>query len=193
MRRRYLGLVSTKSRAVFFDRDGTLIEHVHYLSRLEQIRLMPGVARALKDIEFMGYKRIVVTNQAAIAKGHLNVEGLRAIQAELTKQLAADGAHIDDWYFCPLAGSADRERVEHADRKPGPGMLLKAAAEHNIDLAGSFMVGDMISDALAGKNAGCAASILVGEQSLDLARHPAVDHYLPTIADLPTLLRQLHK
>ena len=182
-------MMPTKTRAVFFDRDGTLIEHVHYLCRPEQVRLIPGVAQALIEIAALGYRRILVTNQSAIAKGLLTVEGLRAIQAELAKQLAAQGASLDDWYFCPFTGSLDREQIEYANRKPGPGMLRKAADDHKIDLLGSFMVGDMISDVLAGKNAGCAASILVG--SSGLANHPAVDHYLPTVADLPALLRQL--
>lgn len=180
-----------KSRAVFFDRDGTLIEHVHYLNQPEQVRLIPGAGPALRDIADLGYKRIVVTNQAAVAKGLLTIKELQAIQTEFARQLAADGTYLDGWYFCPVAGSSDRESIEHPDRKPGPGMLWKAAADHDIDISRSFMVGDMISDVLAGKNAGCAASILVGERSLDLARHPAVDYYLPAISDLPSLLELL--
>ncbi len=147
--------------AVFLDRDGTLIEHVHYLSDPALVRLLPGAAEALRRLRQAGFARVLVTNQSAIARGMLTVERLAEIHAELERQLAASGATLDGIYFCPAAPAGDdRTTVECPDRKPGPGMLLRAAAEMGLDLAASWMVGDLISDVLAGLNAGCQ-SILV--------------------------------
>jgi D-glycero-D-manno-heptose 1,7-bisphosphate phosphatase len=104
---------------------------------------------------------VLVTNQSAIGRGMLTVERLEEIHAELHRQLADHGATLDAVYYCPVAPDGeDRTVVECPDRKPGPGMLLRAAAEQELDLAASWMVGDLISDVLAGLNAGCR-SILV--------------------------------
>ena len=99
--------------------------------------------------------------------------------------LANEGAAIDGWYFCAEPRlSNDDENIDHPDRKPGPGMLLKAAADFDISLAQSWMVGDRLSDALAGRNAGCKATILVETEKSQavLQNHPAVDHICSDIA-----------
>jgi D-glycero-D-manno-heptose 1,7-bisphosphate phosphatase len=150
-------------RAVFFDRDGTLIKHVHYLSKPEQVELEPGAAQALFSLRNAGYVCVVVTNQAAIAKGLLTEAGLVEIHQEMSRQLADAGAKVDAYYHCPLAGiSGDPTIVEFHDRKPGPGMLLRAAKEMNLDLSQSWMVGDAIGDVLAGNHAGCRGMIWIG-------------------------------
>ena len=147
--------------AVFLDRDGTLIEHVHYLSDPALVRLLPGAAEALKRLRRAGFARVLVTNQSAIGRGMLTEERLDQIHTEMNRQLAACGATIDAIYYCPDAPAGDdRTVVENPDRKPGPGMLLRAAADLKLDLGASWMVGDLISDVLAGLNAGCR-SILV--------------------------------
>jgi D-glycero-D-manno-heptose 1,7-bisphosphate phosphatase len=147
---------------VFLDRDGTIIEDVHYLNRPEQIRLLPGSASALCRLREAGYACVMVTNQSAIGRGLLTEEGLWDIHDELNRQLAANGAALDASYHCSiLPSSKDKTVIEHPDRKPGPGMLLRAARELTLDLPRSWMVGDMTSDALAGQNAGCRGSILV--------------------------------
>ena len=147
--------------AVFLDRDGTLIEHVPYLSDPALVRLLPGAAEAIKKLRRAGFAVILVTNQSAIDRGMLTEDRLDQIHTEMRRQLAACGATIDGIYYCPVApGGDDRSVVEHPDRKPGPGMLLRAAADLKLDLAASWMVGDLISDVFAGLNAGCR-SILV--------------------------------
>ena len=181
------------NRAVFLDRDGTIIESVHYLNRVDQVKLLPGAGYALRALAEMGYLRIVVTNQAAIGKGLLTEDGLVEIQAELDRQLAAEGASLDAWCFCPVVGQGGgREVIEHPDRKPGPGMILKAARDHDIDLGASWMVGDTVSDTLTGRNAGCMRSVFVrsGLSPGDEARHPSVDYVLANIDGLPDLIRQ---
>lgn len=171
------GGVRTSGRrpAVFLDRDGTVIEHVHYLTDPALVRLLPGAAAALRRLRRAGFARVLATNQSAIGRGMLTDERLAEIHGVLERQLAAEGATFDSIYYCPDAPKIDgdgqgsggqgngngRAPAGLSDRKPGPGMLLKAAAELDLDLAGSWMVGDLMSDVLAGLNAGCR-SILIG-------------------------------
>lgn len=115
----------TQRPAVFLDRDGTLIEHVHYLCDPALVRLLPGVAEALKWLRRAGFALVLVTNQSAIGRGMLTEDRLEEIHTEMRRQLAACGATVDGIYHCPVApGTDDRSVVEHPDRKPGPGMLL---------------------------------------------------------------------
>ena len=151
----------TPRPAVFLDRDGTLIEHVHYLCDPALVRLLPGAPEALKKLRRAGFVVVLVTNQSAIGRGMLTENRLEQIHTEMRRQLAACGATIDAIYYCPVAPSSDdRSLVEHPDRKPGPGMLLRAAADLHLDLATSWMVGDLISDVWAGLNAGCRSILL---------------------------------
>lgn len=148
--------------AVFLDRDGTVIEHVHYLSDPAGVRPIPGSGEALRLLKADGYALVVVTNQSAIARGFLTVEQLDAVTTEMDRQFALEGVAFDGLYYCPEAPTGDDPTaITHPDRKPGPGMLLRAASDLGLDLSSSWMVGDMISDVLAGINAGCRRSILV--------------------------------
>jgi mannose-1-phosphate guanylyltransferase len=148
--------------AVFFDRDGTLIEHVHYLSRPEAVRLLPGAAPAIRKLQRLGYACVIVTNQSAIGRGTLSEEQYDRVHDRLRSLFAAENVVFHGAYHCPVvAESSDRTRVEHRDRKPGPGMLLRASQDLQIDVARSWMVGDMVSDVLAGINAGCRGSMLM--------------------------------
>jgi D-glycero-D-manno-heptose 1,7-bisphosphate phosphatase len=162
----------TPEPAVFLDRDGTLIEHVHYLSDPVLVRLLPGTAEALKQLRDAGFVLVLVTNQSAIGRGILTEKRLDEIHTELNRQLAICGAAIDAIYYCPdIPCGDDRIVVQNPDRKPGPGMLLCAAAELGLDLGTSWMVGDLISDALAGINAGCRSILLqTGQTSRAEAR-----------------------
>ena len=152
--------------AIFLDRDGTLIEHVHYLCDPALVQLLPGAAEALRRFRRAGFARVLVTNQSAIGRGMLTEERLDQIHTEMNRQLAACGATIDAVYHCPdVPGGDDRTVVENPDRKPGPGMLLRAAADLKLDLGASWMVGDLISDVLAGQNAGCRSILLESGQT----------------------------
>lgn len=148
--------------AVFLDRDGTLIEERCYLTRPEQVRLLPGAAKAVRRLRGAGLACVVVTNQSAIGRGLMTEDDLGRVHVELLRQLGATGTWLDGLYHCPLAPrGSDKTLIEHPDRKPGPGMLLRAAAELRLDLARSWIVGDSLSDLLAGRNAGCRGAILV--------------------------------
>jgi D-glycero-D-manno-heptose 1,7-bisphosphate phosphatase len=152
-------------RAVFLDRDGTVIEQVHHIRDPRDVRLIDGAAEALRRLRDAGFACVLVSNQSAVGRGIATLDDVAAVQAETERQLRAAGAAVDGWYFCPVAPSeraeGDRTVVEHPDRKPGPGLLLRAARELSIDLAASWMIGDMASDVLAGKNAGVRGTVLV--------------------------------
>jgi D-glycero-D-manno-heptose 1,7-bisphosphate phosphatase len=144
-------------RAVFVDRDNTLIEDPGYLADPDALRLLPGAELAVKTFMQAGYKVIVVTNQSGVARGILTEETLGLIHERLKLALESKGAHLDAIYYCPFhpEGSVEGYAIDSDLRKPQPGMLLKAAEELDIDLAESWMIGDSGRDIGAGQRAGC--------------------------------------
>lgn len=151
-----------KHAAVFLDRDGTINEEVNYLSRMEQLRLYPQTAEAIRLINAAGMKAVVATNQSGIARGYFTEEFVRSVHDRINELLRDGGARIDGFYVCPhhpVYGNGIY-KLDCECRKPKPGLLLQAAAELDIDLARSYMVGDMLKDIEAGKNAG-ARGVLV--------------------------------
>lgn len=144
-------------KAVFLDRDNTLIEDPGYISDPKVVTLLPGVELALKSLTQCGYKLVVVTNQSGIARGLLTEETLEKIHAELRRQLSDRGAHLDAIYYCPFhpEGTIEEYAKESDLRKPQPGMLELGAKELDIDLSQSWMVGDSARDIEAGQRAGC--------------------------------------
>lgn len=151
-----LDLPSPLKPAVFLDRDGTVTEFDGYLTSPSQLRLLPDAAASLANLKQAGFLCILVTNQSAVGRGMITVDELDAIHAELNRLLATAGAQLDAIYSCHECPSLDDETiVEHPDRKPGPGMLLRAASDLSVDLSQSWMIGDRLSDVLAGVNAGC--------------------------------------
>jgi len=149
--------------AIFLDRDGVVIDDVHYLASPSQIQLIPGSAKAIADLNRAGWPVIVVTNQSGVARGLFTMDGVRAVHRRLSEQLAGHGARIDAYYFCPHYHTEDvltEFRQDCSCRKPRPGMLYQAAREHCIDLSTSWMIGDRESDLQAGAAAG-ARTILV--------------------------------
>ncbi len=144
-------------KAVFLDRDNTLIEDPGYMNSPTQIKLISGAVEALAELKKMGYKLVIVTNQSAIARGLVTVEVLDQIHQKLIQIFAQKGAYIDKIYYCPYHpdGVIPEYSKESELRKPNPGMILTAAEEMGIDLSRSWMVGDSYRDVIAGKAAGC--------------------------------------
>lgn len=145
-------------KAVFLDRDGVLVRDLGVVTHVEQFVLFNHVGDALWLLKRAGYLLVLVTNQAVVARGLLSEEGLLRLHGELQGLLSAHGApHLDAIYSCPHHPNATLEafKVACECRKPRPGMLFKAAAEHHIDLSKSHMIGDRQSDIAAGKQAGC--------------------------------------
>ena len=143
-------MINSKSRAVFVDRDGTLIHDADYCSDPSQVKAFEGAAAALRQLKDAGFKIIVITNQSGIGRGFFSEEQYRAVEAEVSRQLG-DGL-IDATYFCPDA--PDRPTT---CRKPAPGMVLEAAKDHHVDLSRSFLIGDKEIDAECAHNAGVRA------------------------------------
>lgn len=145
------------NKAVFLDRDDTVIEDPGYLSDPTGLKLLPGVEQAIKSLSNEGYKVILVTNQSGIARGILTEQTLELIHGELRRQLAQKGAHLDGIYYCPYhpEGIVEGYIRESDWRKPQPGMLLKAAEDYELDLQQSWVVGDSGRDVEAGQRAGC--------------------------------------
>jgi len=144
--------------AVFLDRDGVLIEDRGLLTRVEDISVLDGVPQALASLKQAGFRLIVVSNQSVVARGLLTEAELETIHAEMVRLLQQAGApKLDAIYVCPHHPEATLPayRVECECRKPRPGALHRAAREHNLDLADSFMVGDRITDMITGARAGC--------------------------------------
>ena len=145
-----------RQAAVFLDRDGTINEEVGYLDRLEKLKLIPGAAKAIRLINASGMKAVVVTNQSGVARGIFDEVVVGAVHARLRELLLMEGGFLDGIYFCPHHPTEGREQylLSCDCRKPAPGMLLQAAAELNLDPAGSYMVGDTLKDIEAGARVG---------------------------------------
>jgi D-glycero-D-manno-heptose 1,7-bisphosphate phosphatase len=149
-------------RGVFLDRDGTLIEEVGYLDRIDRVRFFPYSVDAVRLLNRGGFVVIVATNQAGIARGLFDEAFVEATHRSLAAALAAGGARVDGFYFCPHHPDAAIESYRQACdcRKPQPGLLRRAAADHRLDLGRSFVVGDRPHDITAGTTVG-AQGVLV--------------------------------
>ncbi len=149
-------------RAVFLDKDGTLIEDVPYNVDPERIRLLPRVVEGLSGLHQAGYLLIVVSNQSGVARGYFGPEALRAVDARVRELLARERVPLTGFYFCPHhpQGVVEPYAVECACRKPKPGLILRAAEEHGVDLARSWLVGDILHDVEAGRRAGCRTVLI---------------------------------
>ena len=156
------GVSEERRRAVFLDRDGTIIADADYLNRADQIRLLPGAAAALKRLREAGFLLVVVTNQSAIARGWLTEEELADIHAALDRLLAASGAAVDAYYHCPHLPDAPVKRYAVACRcrKPQPGLIERAALELGLDPRRCYAVGDSERDVEAGRRCGCRTVLL---------------------------------
>lgn len=143
--------------AVFLDRDGVLIPDSGYPHLEEHLILLPGAADAVRRLNGQGYLVVIVTNQSGVARGLFTEDQMHAFNALLVRRLAAKGARITQVYACPFHDEAQDPKwfhPDHPDRKPNPGMILRAIADHGIDPARSFLIGDRPSDLEAARRAG---------------------------------------
>ena len=167
---------------VFFDRDG--IANVgpspgeYYVLSPERLFIIPEFLEALQIVTDRGFEAVIVTNQYGIAKGLLSPATLDAIHARLHAAVTGAGLRLLDIYTCPHGDN-------HPDRKPNPGMLLRAARDHGLDFARSWMIGDHVRDIQAGRAAGCAVTVFVHEQEACAL----ADYHVRGMAALPEFLR----
>ncbi len=149
-------------KAVFLDRDGTLIEEVNFLSRVDEMKLFSYTKDSLQDLKSAGFCLFVITNQSGIARGYFDKSAVHAIHEKLQEEV---GGIFDGFFHCPHLPDAGCRC-----RKPSPGMIIDAATQFDIDLAASWMIGDKTLDIETGRSAG-TKSVLVqtgyGERAIN--------------------------
>lgn len=180
---------TTLKPAIFLDRDGVIVENrADYVKSISEIQILPGALAALARAAQLEARLVVVSNQSAIGRGLLTEAGLQAITAHLQAAITAAGGRIDGWYFCPHRPDAGC----HC-RKPKPGMLLDAAADLGLDLPASVIIGDAMSDLLAGQAAGAQAILVrTGRGQSQVPELGAAGlAAVPVVADLAAALEQL--
>jgi D-glycero-D-manno-heptose 1,7-bisphosphate phosphatase len=175
--------------AVFLDRDGTINTDVGYLNHPDQLELIPRSGLAIKLLNEAGFKTVVITNQAGIAKGLLQEEILPEIHNRLSHLLDKEDARIDAFYYCPHHPEAavEQYRIDCQCRKPFPGMILHAAEDLGIDVTRSFVIGDKSCDIELAHNVGAKAiMVMTGYGETELVRHTEAKLPLPhhTASDL---------
>jgi len=162
-------------RAIFLDRDDTIIRDVGYLDDPDAIEFLPGALDGMRQLAAAGFRLILITNQSGIARGYFDIQRLEQIHARLTGLLTAQQLKLDAIYYCPhhVDGNTAPYNVACDCRKPAPGMLLRAAADHGIDLPASVMIGDKPADVGSGQAAGCR-TIRIGVDAADLREAAAM-------------------
>lgn len=151
-----------RRRAVFLDKDGTLVRDVPYNVDPGRIELLPGAAEALATLVRAGFALVVVSNQSGVARGYFEEAALAGVERRLRELLDPTSAPLLGCYFCPHhpEGTAPSYAIACVCRKPRPGLLLRAAADHGIDLDQSWLVGDILHDIEAGRRAGCRTVLI---------------------------------
>ncbi len=161
--------MAVRGKALFLDRDGVINQEVGYLHAVEGVRWVEGIFDLCRGAAELGYKVVVVTNQSGIARGFYTEAQFETLMAWMRAEFVKQGAALDAVYFCPFHpehGVGEYKR-EHVDRKPGTGMLRRAAKELRLELGASVMVGDRCSDIAAANAAGLReAFLLMGTETV---------------------------
>jgi D,D-heptose 1,7-bisphosphate phosphatase len=148
--------------AVFFDKDGTLIENVPYNVNPDLMKFTRGAELCLRVCDAAGYLLLIVSNQPGVARGRYAEDDLVPVRERLQEMFAEAGAHLLDFYYCPHhpEGTEPVYAINCLCRKPEPGLIRRAAVDHDIDLGSSWLVGDILDDIEAGRKAGCRTILL---------------------------------
>lgn len=181
------------TKAVFIDRDGTLVEEVGYLKMLEDLRFTPRATSALRIFSGLGFLNIVITNQSAVARGILSPKELNKIHNKMRDLAAQEDAHIDHVYYCPHypEGRMEPYNVECDCRKPKPGMIFQAREKYGLDLQQCIIVGDKGSDLELAQNSGVRpVLVLTGYGSATKNEWPHPVESYPTLYDFALSLKE---
>jgi histidinol-phosphate phosphatase family protein len=163
------------NRAVFLDKDGTLIEDVPYNVDPTLIRLAPGAGDGLRQLHMAGYRLIVISNQSGVARGHFPEAALGDVERRLRELLADAGVPLAGFYYCPHhpAGVVPEYAFDCGCRKPAPGLIQRACRDHGLDVAASWFVGDILDDMEAGRRAGCRTVLIDNGNETEWVLTPA--------------------
>lgn len=156
-----------KSKAVFLDKDGTLTKNIPFNADPALIRLSDGAIDALRLLQHLGFQLIVVTNQSGVARGYFPERMLQNVEKRLCEMLESEGIVLKGFYYCPHLpqGKVSEYAIPCFCRKPQPGMIYRAAREHNLDLSASWMIGDILHDVAAGNRAGCRTVLIKNHET----------------------------
>lgn len=162
--------------AVFLDRDGTISEEVGYINHLDRLRIYPWTAVAIRRLNQAGLPVIAITNQSGVGRGYFTEELVRKAHRKIARQLAAQQARVDAFYYCPHHPNAPVEayRIDCRCRKPAPGMVEEAAKRFHIDLKCSYVIGDSYRDMQLGFNIGARTALVMtgyGRGEYEYHRH----------------------
>ncbi|MCA1992210.1 MAG: HAD family hydrolase [Coleofasciculus sp. S288] len=171
------------NRAVFLDKDGTLIEDVPYNVNPDLMRLTVGAVEGLRSLHAAGYKLIIISNQSGVARGYFPEEALLAVEERSHQLLAEMGVPLVGFYYCPHHpdGTILKYKINCSCRKPEPGLIFRAAQKHNINLAQSWFIGDILNDVEAGRRAGCKTVLINNGNETEWVLSPLrLPHYIAT-------------
>lgn len=181
-----------KHKAIFLDKDGTLVKDVPYNVDPRLIQFTPNTIPALNLFQKLGYKLFIVTNQSGLARGIFTLTDLEKLKKHLTLTLSSQGINLSGFYFCPHLpfGKVPQYTGLCPCRKPQPGLIFSAASEYNLDLRNSWMIGDILNDIEAGTRAGCWTALVNNGNETQWQITP---HRIPTIIcpDLLSAARQI--
>jgi D-glycero-D-manno-heptose 1,7-bisphosphate phosphatase len=150
------------NKAIFLDKDGTLIPDIPYNVDPEKITLEKDAVAGLRKLQDLGYKLIIISNQSGVARGYFTEDKLLAVKKRMEELFLHNNIKLDAFYYCPHHpdGTVQGYNIDCNCRKPAPGMLMRAAADHNISLPDSWMIGDILNDVEAGNRAGCKTILI---------------------------------
>jgi D,D-heptose 1,7-bisphosphate phosphatase len=168
------------NRAVFIDKDGTLVEDLPYNVDPARARFTTGAVAGLAALQAAGFELVLVSNQSGVARGYFDLAAVESLFEHLRRRLAASGVQLRGSYYCPhhVDGCVPEYAFACDCRKPASGLLRRAAREHDLDLGASYMIGDILDDVEAGRRAGCRTVLLLGrgETEWRLTPHRTPDY-----------------
>jgi len=177
------------NKALILDRDGVINKEINYLHRSEDVEFVEGIFEMCKLFFDQGYTIVVVSNQAGIGRGYYSEDDFLKLTRWMTDQFATNGVNLSKVYYCPYhpTDGVGHYKKDSFDRKPKPGMILKARDEFDLDLALSILIGDKLSDIEAGINAGVGTNVLLGRSEMMGTVKP--DVVINSLNELPKVLK----